>query len=104
MDKEQTAIQWLQMAARLSLKNYKQQLMVIYSGGKDKEVFCVILSTKKTIFGRLTRCLKRESGAKLKWERSGKAITKRYGTQRKMYIIGGWKTKYYQVRLTLQTL
>ena len=38
MDLEQTAIERLRMASEMSLRLYKQPLVVTYSGGKDSDV------------------------------------------------------------------
>nr|DAJ45275.1 MAG TPA: 3'-phosphoadenosine 5'-phosphosulfate sulfotransferase [Bacteriophage sp.] len=38
MDLEQTAIERLQMASDMSLRLYKQPLVITYSGGKDSDV------------------------------------------------------------------
>ena len=38
MDLEQTAIERLKMASDMSLRLYKQPLVVTYSGGKDSDV------------------------------------------------------------------
>ena len=38
MDLEQTAIERLKMASEMSLRLYKQPLVITYSGGKDSDV------------------------------------------------------------------
>lgn len=38
MDLEQTAIERLRMASDMSLRLYKQPLVITYSGGKDSDV------------------------------------------------------------------
>lgn len=38
MDKEQKAIERIRMASDMSMKLYKQPLVVCYSGGKDSDV------------------------------------------------------------------
>lgn len=38
MDLEQTAIERLKMASDMSLRLYKQPLVITYSGGKDSDV------------------------------------------------------------------
>ena len=38
MDLEQTAIERLRFAAEMSLRAYKQPLVITYSGGKDSDV------------------------------------------------------------------
>lgn len=38
MDSEQTAIERLRMASDMSLRLYKQPLVITYSGGKDSDV------------------------------------------------------------------
>lgn len=38
MDLEQTAIERLRMASEMSLRLYKQPIVVTYSGGKDSDV------------------------------------------------------------------
>lgn len=48
MDKEQTAIERLRLASQMSLKLYKQPLVVTISGGKDSSV-CVALAQRAGI-------------------------------------------------------
>ena len=48
MDKEQTAIERLRLASQMSLKVYKQPLIVTTSGGKDSSV-CVALAQRAGI-------------------------------------------------------
>ena len=45
MDLEQTAIERLRMASDMSLRLYKQPLVITYSGGKDSDVMLHSLTT-----------------------------------------------------------
>ena len=46
MDKEQTAMERLRLASQMSLKLYKQPLLLTDSGGKDSAVICRLADQK----------------------------------------------------------
>lgn len=75
MDLEQTAIERLRMASEMSLRLYKQPLVITYSGGKDSDVLLHLAGKHRKeqfarypkyrdayirAFGRMLECQKRK--------------------------------------------